>query len=251
MYRSVCVGPGRKPRSPVFSRRGSCNVHVLSESWLRTPFINVTGLRTIYIKVSFTTRKCYPATGPLSVQLCKEFFNLYYTEADGNMSTLDETSYNLIDKLTADHVYGYQDVPVLNYETRALTLKGNITGIYLAFQDTGACISLISVQVYYKLCPAVTTGYARFSRTPAAATNPVNVEGQCVDHASAVVSPEYFCLSDGYWQFLKGDCTCEQEYVGKNGNKCIGMLLEPLRKKIGLRGFRLGLTQIGLCTYRR
>ena len=25
LYRPVCVGPGRKPRRPVFSRRGSCN----------------------------------------------------------------------------------------------------------------------------------------------------------------------------------------------------------------------------------
>ena len=24
LYRPVCVGPGRKPRRPVFSRRGSC-----------------------------------------------------------------------------------------------------------------------------------------------------------------------------------------------------------------------------------
>ena len=27
LYRPVCVGPGRKPRRPVFSRRGSYHVH--------------------------------------------------------------------------------------------------------------------------------------------------------------------------------------------------------------------------------
>ena len=34
LYRAVCVGPGRKPRRPVFSRHSSHNVHKLKSPYL-------------------------------------------------------------------------------------------------------------------------------------------------------------------------------------------------------------------------
>ena len=156
----------------------------------------------------------------------KESFNLYYREADRNDSTLnlEDTSYNFLDQLTADYVYRSPSNLLLNYERRTVSLKGNATGIYIAFQDTGACISLITVQVYYKLCPSFTEKYAHFARTPTAGLNLVKVTGQCVNHASGVTLPEYVCQIDESWIFLKGECTCELGYVEKNGSTCIGKL---------------------------
>ena len=190
-------------------------------NWLQTPFIDVKDLNTIYIKVSFTVRRCR-ITNPTSVQPCKESFNLYYHEAGRNYSTmtLDATSYFLVDKLTARHVYDSQDDLILNYETRAVSLNKNGTGIYFAFQDTGACITLMTVQVYYKLCQSITANYAHFASTPATAFNPVMVTGQCIRHAGAVTPPMSLCKSDGSWYFLNGGCTCEPGFEETDGSTC-------------------------------
>ena len=65
----------------------SCNVDGPTDSWIRTPFLDVEGLNRVYITISFITRRCHIETDPSSAKACKESFNLYYREADRNDST--------------------------------------------------------------------------------------------------------------------------------------------------------------------
>ena len=56
LYRPVCVGPGRKPRRPVFSRRGSIDVH-----FFKTQSLN--------IEWKVNPRSCFDCIGVVKFDL--------------------------------------------------------------------------------------------------------------------------------------------------------------------------------------
>ena len=86
----------------------------------------------------------------------------------------------MIDKVAADHLFEPLDEFVLNKKVRDVSLNQGLHGIYFAFQDTGSCITLMAIQIYYKLCPDTTKNYAIFTQTPTGKdqTSSVEVEGQ-------------------------------------------------------------------------
>ena len=59
-------------------------------------------------------------------------------------------------------------------------------GFYIAAQDQGACMSILSLRVYYFYCPKVVKGLATFSRTVSGnGTASLDyVEGVCVPNAN-------------------------------------------------------------------
>ncbi|OWK49641.1 Ephrin type-B receptor 4, partial [Lonchura striata] len=73
-------------------------------------------------------------------------------------------------------------------------------GFYLAFQDRGACMALLSVRLFFRRCPAAAAGLARFPATvPAGPVAPA--AGACVPGAvpAAEGAPLMYCREDGRW----------------------------------------------------
>lgn len=58
-------------------------------------------------------------------------------------------------------------------------------GFYIAVQDQGACMSLISLRIFYHYCPETNIALVNFPRTSAAdeIASLVTVEGRCVANA--------------------------------------------------------------------
>ncbi|VDI80552.1 Hypothetical predicted protein [Mytilus galloprovincialis] len=118
----------------------------------------------------------------------KESFNLYFYEAESDIAvdvipSWDATTYDLIDIITADHSEGYQNEEnKLNITKRDIPLPKELRGVYLAFQDTGTCVSLMSLKVYYTVCPNITMDYAFFLETPVGSSPQAleKREGVCV-----------------------------------------------------------------------
>lgn len=84
-------------------------------------------------------------------------------------------------------------------------------GVYFAFRDQGACISVLAVKVYYITCPAVTENFAHFNETPTGREVTIIEQqtGVCVENAEAVEAPTYLCKGDGKWTILTGGCRCK------------------------------------------
>ena len=99
-------------------------------------------------------------------------------------------------------------------------------GFYLAFQDYGACISLIAVRVFSRKCPAVVLNGAAFPETLTGAegTSLVVARGVCVPSAEEVDVPiRLYCKGDGEWMVPIGGCTCKAGFEGaENGTVCRG-----------------------------
>ncbi|NXP58060.1 EPHA2 protein, partial [Chloropsis cyanopogon] len=152
-----------------------CNVlEGEQENWLRTNWIYRGVAQRIFIELQFTVRDCnsFPTAGGGS---CKETFNLYYAESDVDYGTnFQKRQFRKIDTIAPDEITVQEDFAArnvkLNVEVRSVgPLRRK--GFYLAFQDLGACVALLSVRVYYKRCPAVVRGMALF---PGACAGPAS-----------------------------------------------------------------------------
>lgn len=94
-------------------------------------------------------------------------------------------------------------------------------GFYLAFQDQGACMALLSLHLFYKKCSSLTMNLTYFPETvPRELVVPV--AGSCVANAvpTASPSPSLYCREDGQWaeQPVTG-CSCAAGYEAAEGNK--------------------------------
>uniref|UniRef100_H2ZQS0 receptor protein-tyrosine kinase n=1 Tax=Ciona savignyi TaxID=51511 RepID=H2ZQS0_CIOSA len=188
-------------------------------NWARTPYIPVNGaqrslqhLINAIISILVYNRSCEDVP---NVATCKETFNLYYYETDETKQPLlfppwREGTYIKVDTIAADKRFGPGSKET-NFETRDI---GPLTkrGIYLAIQDTGACMALMHVRVYYKYCGPTEKNLAFFQRTIAGPymssleeTNGTCVVNSIPDNGERATLR---CNSEGEWIVPKGSCLC-------------------------------------------
>ncbi|EEC18904.1 eph receptor tyrosine kinase, putative [Ixodes scapularis] len=180
-------------------------------NWLWTPFIERGPAHRIYIELKFSMRDCNLFPG--MALSCKETFSLLYYEFDAatrEPPPWEPESYRPVDRIAADEGRFTSNAEVIiNTEVRSVPVTKK--GVYFAFRDQGACLSLIAVKVYYMVCPNVTTSLAHFPETPTASevTAIVATEGQCVANARvSQAPPRMLCKGDGNWTLPSGGCAC-------------------------------------------
>ncbi|XP_046903658.1 ephrin type-A receptor 6-like [Hypomesus transpacificus] len=185
-------------------------------NWLRSNWIFRQAAQKVYVELRFTLRDCNSI--PWVSGTCKETFNLFYYETDEAHGVKFKSSqFTKIDTIAADESFTQMDlgdrILKLNTEVREV---GPITrkGFYLAFQDIGACIALVSVRVYYKKCPFTLRNLASFPDTVPRvdSSSLVEVRGACVDHAEERDPPKLYCGADGDWLVPLGKCVCSVGY---------------------------------------
>uniref|UniRef100_A0A673ACZ7 receptor protein-tyrosine kinase n=1 Tax=Sphaeramia orbicularis TaxID=375764 RepID=A0A673ACZ7_9TELE len=199
-----------------------CNVLEPSQNnWLRTDWIPRSGAQRVYVEVKFTLRDCNSLPGVTGT--CKETFNLYYHESnDDRESYIKESSFIKVDTVAADESFTQVDVGdrimKLNTEVRDVKVTTR-KGFYLAFQDVGACIALVSVRVFYKTCPLTIRNLATFPDTVTGAdtSSLVEVRGSCVNQSEEREEPKMYCGADGEWLVPIGGCLCNPGYEDKGG----------------------------------
>ncbi|XP_052378389.1 ephrin type-A receptor 3-like isoform X3 [Oncorhynchus keta] len=200
-----------------------CNVMEYSQNnWLRTNWIPRQSAQKIYVELKFTLRDCNSI--PLVLGTCKETFNLLYMETDEDQgSHFREHQFSKIDTIAADESFTQMDlgdrILKLNTEVREV---GPVTkkGFYLAFQDVGACVALVSVRVYFKKCPFIVRNLASFPDTvPMDSQSLVEVKGLCVNHSKEEEPPRMYCSTEGEWLVPIGKCLCNVGYEDR-GSSC-------------------------------
>lgn len=71
-----------------------------------------------------------------------------------------------VDTIAADESFSQVDfggrLMKVNTEVRSFGPLSKGRGFHLAFQDLGACMSLLAVRVFYKKCPSVVQNFAFF-----------------------------------------------------------------------------------------
>lgn len=226
-----------------------CNVAEPGQNnWLRTHFIERRGAHRVHIRLRFSVRDC--ASMRTVASSCKETFTLYYHESETDIATADhpewhEGPWTKVDTIAADESFSQVDssgkVVKMNVKVRSFgpLMK---RGFYLAFQDSGACMSLVAVQVFFYKCPAVVKGFASFPETFAGGerTSLVEAPGTCVADAEEASSTgssgvKLHCNGEGEWMVAIGRCACRAGYEPMDSERiCKG-------KKQMLKGVSLAL----------
>uniref|UniRef100_A0A8B9JRY6 receptor protein-tyrosine kinase n=1 Tax=Astyanax mexicanus TaxID=7994 RepID=A0A8B9JRY6_ASTMX len=208
-----------------------CNVFDSSQNnWVRTKYIRRRGAQRIHVEMKFSVRDC--SSIPNVPGSCKETFNLYYFEADSDTATKVypawmENPWIKVDTIAADESFSQVDlggrVMKINREVRSFGPVSR-NGFYLAFQDYGACMSLIAVRVYYRKCPRVVRNGAVFPETLSGAesTSLVAARGTCIPNGEEVDVPiKLYCNGDGEWLVPIGRCMCKAGHeAAENGTIC-------------------------------
>ncbi|XP_015255190.1 ephrin type-B receptor 3-like isoform X6 [Cyprinodon tularosa] len=191
-----------------------CNVQQVNQNnWLRSDFIPRKDVLRVYVEMKFTVRDCNSI--PNIPGSCKETFNLFYYESDSDSATATspfwmENPYVKVDTIAPDESFSMLETGRVNTKVRSFGPLSK-AGFYLAFQDLGACMSLISVRVFYKKCSTTIANFAVFPETAtgAEATSLVIAPGTCVPNALEVSVPlKLYCNGDGEWMVPVGACTC-------------------------------------------
>uniref|UniRef100_A0A672GT60 receptor protein-tyrosine kinase n=1 Tax=Salarias fasciatus TaxID=181472 RepID=A0A672GT60_SALFA len=185
------------------------------DNWLRTTFIQRRpGTTRVSVELKFVVRDCNTFDG--ASVACKETFNLFISEADADVGTnFRKGQFRKVATIAPDEVTRGR-VPKVNTETRTVGPLSR-KGFYLAFQDMGACVALLSVRVYYKTCPSTVQSLAAFPETVADALR--EVEGACVEHAVSQATPRIYCTAEGEWVVPVGQCQCLAGYE-TTGDSC-------------------------------
>uniref|UniRef100_A0A3Q3IG86 Ephrin type-A receptor 1 n=1 Tax=Monopterus albus TaxID=43700 RepID=A0A3Q3IG86_MONAL len=185
------------------------------DNWLRTTFIQRRpGTTRFSVELHFVVRDCNTFEGASIT--CKETFNLFISEADADVGTnFRKGQFRKVATIAPDEVTRGR-VPKVNIETRTVGPLSR-KGFYLAFQDMGACVALLSVRVYYKTCPSTVQSLAAFPETVADALQ--EVEGACVENAISHATPRIYCTAEGEWVVPVGQCQCLAGYE-TTGDSC-------------------------------
>ncbi|XP_062985065.1 ephrin type-A receptor 1 [Elgaria multicarinata webbii] len=202
---------------------------VLSEGdtdhWLRTNWIfRGEASAHIFVELKFTIRDCKSFRG--EVVSCKETFNLYYMESEQDVGIqFRRPLFTKVNTVAGDRSFTSRDIELgalqLNMEVCPIR-KLRQRGFYLAFQNSGACVALVSVRVYYKTCSSTVHGLADFPETLATSEGLAEVPGTCLKDAvqEAGLPPRMHCSSDGEWLVPVGRCICITGFEEAEG-RCV------------------------------
>ena len=184
-------------------------------NWLWSPFIDRGPANRLYIEIQFTIRDC--SLFPGNTLSCKETFSLLYYEFDAatrEPPPWQPDSYKLISRIAAGGEGRFNQNSDVDINTEVKSIPVTKKGVYFAFRDQGACISILAVKVYYITCPAIRVNFAHFNETPTGREIIEQQTGVCVENSEPIDNqmPTYLCKGDGKWSILNGGCRCKVGY---------------------------------------
>lgn len=223
--------PGWKEQS--FSQKNSdvWRVHFVCDisssnpnNWLRLPFIQREEANRMVIKLEYTIRECKKYPG--EIRSCKETFQLLYIESDDEQTapSFSEANYKYLKTIAPSSEQSTNMAKSNSQTTLATTLSSSSSpnifrtevdlplrtskkGVYLVFRDQGACVSLLSIKVFYTLCSAQLYNLAMYPRTSTGSnlTDLVQRNGKCIQNAEAKSTPYAYCQTNGNWFFINNN----------------------------------------------
>ena len=108
------------------------------------------------------------------------------------------------------------------------TPSGNTNGFYLGFRDTGTCVNILRLQVYYRISPQRTDGlvtYPEIALPPQGSSETVTAMATCAASSTNLTSLQITCFANETCVNV-ASCACVpgHEYVAGTGGsaQCSG-----------------------------
>ncbi|CAK5083803.1 unnamed protein product [Meloidogyne enterolobii] len=267
-----------------------------AENWLLIPSVERGEAQRFYLHFNFTIVRC-AAVEALRTSGCKETLKLYAAQFDESeerefvkrKNWFNETKWDYVDTLAS---HSTTDTANNNQNKNEVERGGNLEEgntlkdhqqqqsnnnqqqtytqtssydvkkryVHFALRNTGACSSILSVKIYYNVCPEYFSSLLHLPRT-VSSRDPhgvVSVQGRCTSNSSPVATiiqqnsknsqkleklvrrqfpalqpPTAICKADGSWQLVGSstECVCDQGFVvSKINGMCTAL---PVIETIG------------------
>ena len=101
----------------------------------------------------------------------------------------------------------------------SFTPSGNSNGFYLGFRDTGTCVNIVRLQVYYRISPQRTDGlvtYPEIALPHAGSGGSATAMATCAANSTNLTSLLVTCFADGRCDSV-ATCACNPGYEYING----------------------------------
>ena len=200
------------------------------QNWLFMPLINTREANRLTLNLTFTIRECNKFPIKQVVKNCREKFELYYEEIqeanyaaesgakssefflnkikqlrfrDTFVSDTGLRYYNsVVDRKRNHYLSSPGDSSSINVELREIPLTATAASngyIRFAIRDTGACISLLSVEASYVTCSELSKFGIVFPETSTGRdlTDLIQVNGKCPINAASTQTPKAICTAKG------------------------------------------------------
>jgi hypothetical protein len=187
------------------------------DNWLRTPFIHREEANRFTVRLEYTLRECKKYPG--AIRSCKETFQLMYAESDDATRpppSFNETNYKYLKTIAPNQRQTMRtttsSILAPSSSSSASTIYRtdidvalNSKGVYFVFRDQGACVSILSIKIFYTLCAAEIGNLVVFPKTPTGAnvTDLVQRAGFCIDNAESKATQYAYCQTNGKFIFWR------------------------------------------------
>ena len=172
-------------------------------NWLITQFIS---FETVAANSGFTINV------ELNLSMCMdcENFNLYVFQTDGE------------DGDNAQNLDNYESVDTVTFGVGVTEVELQTTsrGVYLALQDSGSCVNVTQLRVFYQRCEASIIDFIQYGET----LNGLVTTGSCVANANQSGTLMATCNNGSFVPSQGSSCVCVSGTIGnQDQTNCTGV----------------------------
>ena len=131
----------------------SCDFRVGTpqDNWFFTQYIHYINATEVFVNITANFQEC--RLNPSCTQL---YLDMYRYERNGVDATAarNTANYHLVQRIEQPSNFSQQQYAA----SFSFTPSGDTDGVYLGFRDTGTCVNILRLQVYYSTLPQMPDG---------------------------------------------------------------------------------------------
>ena len=161
------------------------------------------------MNITANFQECRLASNPSCTQL---YLDMYRYERNGvnAPAARSTTNYQLVRRIEQPSGFGQQQYNA----SFSFTPSGNTNGFYLGFRDTGTCLNILRLQVYYRISLQRTVGlvtYPEIALPRIGSGGSVTAVATCANNSTNITSLQVTCFADGQCVSV-ASCACVPGY---------------------------------------
>eukprot|EP00112_Aurelia_sp_Birch-Aquarium-sp1_P012893 Seg2718.1 transcript_id=Seg2718.1/GoldUCD/mRNA.D3Y31 product="Ephrin type-A receptor 5" protein_id=Seg2718.1/GoldUCD/D3Y31 len=222
-------------------RACSSNSHDKTDGYMVSPFINTFPAKEAAVSVRYELKDC--SAPDFAGANCKLYVELYVLRINAQLQNIPSPmsrSFDYVARLTNSSVLPDPTIGTGFSSTftfvMSVDMKG-YRGVYIAFRNKGACISVKSVTAYYTNCPAAGGDLINFDAVPApsSSSNSLRVNGTCSDFSipkTSAVDNYMKCFANGT-SIVYGGCKCKEGFEMASRTSCTACTYKTYKPNAG------------------
>ena len=177
------------------------------DNWFFTQYIRYIDATEVFVNITANFQEC--RLNPSCTQL---YVDMYRYERNGVDATAARTTtnYQIVRRIEQPSDFIGQQYNA----SFSFTPSGSTNGFYLGFRDTGTCVNILHIQVYYRISPRRTDGlmtHPEIALPRAGSSGSMTAMAVCAANSANLTSLLLTCFANGSCVVV-ASCACVPGY---------------------------------------